>query len=77
MTDETWLFMASVCNTFRNCHVPIIFDTGATLEITPGVDDVIEPPKSLGTLMKVGGMANNLEIQGVGSLCWIFEAADR
>jgi hypothetical protein len=26
--------------------------------------------------MKLGGMANNLEIRGVGTVCWTFEAAD-
>jgi hypothetical protein len=77
LTDETWLLMAAVCNTFCNRHVPIIFDTGASLAITPDVDDFIDPPTSLGTTMKLGGMANNLEIRGVSTVCWTFEADDR
>jgi hypothetical protein len=75
-TNETWLLTAAVCNTFGNHHLPIIFYTGAGLAITPNVDDFIDPPTSLGTTMKLGGMANNLEIRGVGTVCWTFEAAD-
>jgi hypothetical protein len=76
LTDETWLLTAAVCNTFGNHHVPIIFDTGASLAISPDVDDFIDPPTSLGTTMKLGGMANNLEIRGFCTVCWTFEAAD-
>jgi hypothetical protein len=76
LTNETWLLTAAICNTFGNRHVPIIFDTGASLAITPDVDDFIDPPTSLGTTMKLGGMANNLEIRGVGTVCWTFEADD-
>jgi hypothetical protein len=70
------LLTAAICNTFGNHHVPLIFDTGAILAIIPDVDDFIDPPTSLGTTMKLGGMANNLEIRGVGTVCWTFEAAD-
>jgi hypothetical protein len=76
LTDETWLLMAAVCNTFGNHHVPIIFDTGAGLDITPDVDNFVNLPTSLGTTMKLGGMANNIEIRIVGTVCWTFEAAD-
>jgi hypothetical protein len=76
LTDETWLMTAAVCNKLGNCHVPIVFDTGANLAITPDVDDFIDPPTLLGTTMKLGGMANNLKIRDVGTVCWTFEAAD-
>jgi hypothetical protein len=69
LTDETWLLTAAVCNTFGNHQGPIIFDMGASLAITPDVDDFIDPPASLGTTMKLGGLANNLEIRGVGTVC--------
>jgi hypothetical protein len=41
---------------------------GASLDITPDVDDFIKPTRSLGAPMKLGGMANNLEIQGIGTI---------
>jgi hypothetical protein len=44
LTDETWLLAAAICNTFGNRHLPIIFDTCASLAITPDVDVFIDPP---------------------------------
>jgi hypothetical protein len=76
LTDDTSLLTAAVCNTFGNSHVPIIFDMGTSLATTPDVDDFIDPPTSLGTTTKLGGMVNTLEIRGVGTVCWTFEAAD-
>jgi hypothetical protein len=61
LTDETWFMMAAVCNTFGNHHVPIVFDTGASLEITPDIDNCIDPPTSLGMTMEVASMASNLD----------------
>jgi hypothetical protein len=49
---------------------------GAGLVITPDVEDFIKPPTSLGTTMTLGGMASNLEIRGVVTVCWTLEAAD-
>jgi hypothetical protein len=76
LTDEKWLLTAAVCNTFGKHHVPIIFDMGASLAVTPDVEDFIDPPTSLATTIKLGGMANNLESRGVGTVCWTLEAAD-
>jgi hypothetical protein len=76
LANETWLLTAAVCNTFGNRHVPLIFDTSASLAITPDVDDVIYPPTVLGMTIKLGDMANNIEIRGLGTVCWTFEAAD-
>jgi hypothetical protein len=76
LTDEKWLLSAAVYNTFGNHHVSIKFDMGAGLVITPDVEDFIHPPTSLGTTIKLGSMANNLESRGVGTVCWTLEAAD-
>jgi hypothetical protein len=60
LTDETWLLTGALCNAFGNRHVPIIFDMGASPAIIPDVDNFFEPPTSLETPIKLGGMANNL-----------------
>ena len=52
---------------------PIIFDTGASLSITPHKSDftssLTTPPGDL----RLGGMANGLKIDGIGSVTWIFK----
>jgi hypothetical protein len=57
-------------------RAPVIFDTGASLAITPNQHDFIEPPTSLSRPMTVGGMANEFEFKGIGSVAWTFDAAD-
>jgi hypothetical protein len=51
---------------------PVIFDTGASLAITPHQTDFTTsltlPPGDL----RLGGMANGLKIEGIGSVTWIF-----
>jgi hypothetical protein len=79
MKTQSFWILDTILNFMRrigNHHVPIIFDTGASLAIMPDADDFIAPPTLLGTPMKLGGMVNNLEIRGVGTVCWTFEAAD-
>jgi hypothetical protein len=52
---------------------PVIFDTGASLAITPFKSDFTSaltiPPGDL----RLGGMANGLKIEGTGSVTWLFK----
>ena len=51
---------------------PVIFDTGASLAITPHLTDFVEPLSDASSNLKLGGMANRLTIAGKGLLTWIF-----
>jgi hypothetical protein len=52
----------------------VIFDTGASLAITPELSDFVSPPKLLARPMKLGGMANVIEMKGIGIIAWTFTA---
>jgi hypothetical protein len=52
----------------------VIFDTGASLAITPEFSDFVSPLKPLARPMKLGGMANVIEIKGTGIIAWTFTA---
>jgi hypothetical protein len=41
-------------------RAPVIFDTGASLAITPNQHDFVDPPTSLSRPMTLEGMANDL-----------------
>jgi hypothetical protein len=60
----------------RKWVLSIIFDTGPSLAITPDLSDFIEPPKQFARPMRVGGMANGIEIAGIGIITWTFTAKD-
>ena len=50
---------------------PVIFDTGASLAITPSRDD-FQGPITLVLGLKLGGMANGMIIEGKGIVEWSF-----
>jgi hypothetical protein len=52
----------------------IIFDTGASLAITPDLSDFVYPPKPLARPMRLVGMANDIENSGIGIIAWTFTA---
>jgi hypothetical protein len=54
----------------------IILDTGASLAITPDLSDFVEPPKPLARSMRLGGMANSIEIAVMGIIAWTFTVKD-
>jgi hypothetical protein len=54
----------------------VIFDTGARLAITPELSDFVSPPNPLARPMKLGGMANGIEIKRIGMIAWTFTAKD-
>jgi hypothetical protein len=74
VTDD-WMFAFAAKKPFDS-RAPIIFDTGASLAITPNQHDFVEPPTSLSRPLTLGGMANDLEIKGTGTVVWNFYAAD-
>jgi hypothetical protein len=75
VTDD-WMFAFAAKKLFEP-RAPIIFDTGAILAISPNQHDFVKPPTSLSRLMTLEGMANDLEIKGIGTIAWTFDAADR
>jgi hypothetical protein len=74
VTDD-WMF-AFAAEKRPESQAPVIFYTGASLAITPNQHDFVEPPTSLSPPMTLGGMANDLEIKGIGTVAWTFDAAD-
>jgi hypothetical protein len=68
MFDEPCAFMQFVQ---RERH-PVIFDTGASLSITPDKSDFSGPITLCQTDLRLGGMANGLKIDGIGPITWTF-----
>jgi hypothetical protein len=75
LTDDSWLISVADFSTFATQHVPVIFDTGASLSIIPYSADFIVPPTTPQNTTKLGGMAGNLDIMGVGTVSWTFLAS--
>jgi hypothetical protein len=57
----------------QNLKCPVIFDTGASLAITPHITDFIGSPSTSSVQLKLGGMANGMEIAGTGLVCRTFD----
>jgi hypothetical protein len=74
VTDD-WMFAFADKKPFES-RAPVIFDTGASLAITPNQHDFVEPPTSLSRPMTLGGMANDLEIKGICTVAWTSDEAD-
>ena len=55
---------------------PVIFDTGASLAITPDKLDFDGPLTVPKGDLRLGGMANGLRIEGVGPVTWTFANSD-
>jgi hypothetical protein len=65
-----------VNNAMSQWKMTVIFDIGSSLAITPELSDFLSPPKPLARPMKLGGMANGIEIKGIGIIAWTFTAKD-
>jgi hypothetical protein len=76
LTDDSWLMSIAAFSTFATQNMPVIFDTGASLSITPHSADFIVPPTAPKNATKLGGMARNLDMMGVGTVSWTFLASD-
>jgi hypothetical protein len=75
LVADNWMFAFAANKPFES-RAPVVFDTGASLAITPNQHDFVEPPTSLSHPMTLGGMENDLEIKGIGIVAWTFDAAD-
>jgi hypothetical protein len=71
-----WLTTAAAFSTFATEGAPIIFDTGASLAITPDKEDSVEALTPLRRRMTLGRMANDLVIMRSGMVSWTFPASD-
>jgi hypothetical protein len=54
----------------------IIFDTGASLAISPHRSDFDDNPTPLSRPTQMGGMRKDLQIEGITTVVWIFNAKD-
>jgi hypothetical protein len=75
LVTNDWVFTFASKKPFES-RAPFIFDTGASLAITPNQHDFVKPPTSLSRPMTLGGMANDLKIKGIGMVAWTFDASD-
>jgi hypothetical protein len=75
LVADDWMFAFAAKKPLESI-APVIFDTGASLAITPNQHEFVEPPTSLSSPMTLGGIANDLEIKGIGMVAWTFGAAD-
>jgi hypothetical protein len=76
LTDSEWLTTAVAYSTFTTEGAPIIFDTGASLAITPDRGNIVEDPAPLRWTISLRVMANDLVIMGIGMVSWTLPAAD-
>ena len=49
---------------------PVIFDSGATLAITPNKQDFVGAIRPLAVATQLGGLANGIQIEGIGLVKW-------
>ena len=75
--QESWLKMAlsaPLCFFGSMAHDPstmqLIWDSGASILITPNKDDFISPLNKVPSNIKLNGLANGLEIAGAGTIEW-------
>jgi hypothetical protein len=65
VTDD-WMFAFAAKKPFES-PAPVI---------SQNQHDFVEPPTLLNRPMTLGGMANDLEIKGIGTVAWTFDSAD-
>jgi hypothetical protein len=64
LTEDDWLFVFTAKSTFGS-SAPIIFDTGASLAVSPERGDSMNGLTPLHRPTTLGGMANDLDIKGI------------
>jgi hypothetical protein len=82
ISDNAYVYLSQHVNgkqdlfTFGNARHPVIFDSGASLGITFDRNDfdgsLTKPEGDL----RLGGMAQGLQIEGIGSVTWTFRNPD-
>ena len=58
-------------------NFPIIFDSGASRSISGCLDDFISPPTPPPHALTLGGMAQGMEITGIGTVRWSFNTGSQ
>jgi hypothetical protein len=76
LTDDSYLITVAAFITFATQNVPAIFDTGASLSIMPFSANFLKHGTAPQNATKLGGMAGNLDIMGVGTVSWTFLPSD-
>ena len=56
---------------------PVIFDSGASLAISPCTEDFVGPIRKLPHERRLEGMAAGMLIEGIGTVRWTFKADDK
>ena len=56
----------------KSQHYPVIWDSGASLSITPHRSDFVGPIKQPDPRLRLQGLAQGLHIAGVGQVAWSF-----
>jgi hypothetical protein len=56
---------------------PVIFDSGASLAISPSLSDFSGPITKFTEDKRLGGMANGMLIEGIGNIQWSFRAGNK
>jgi hypothetical protein len=65
-----------VNNAMSQWIMTVIFDIRESLAIKPELSDFVSPQKPLARPIKLGGIANRIEIKGSGVIAWTFTAKD-
>ena len=63
--------------TATKASFPVIFDSGASLAISPMKEDFVGPITTFTKPRFLGGMANGMPIVGMGTVQWCFKAVDK
>ena len=56
---------------------PVIFDCGATLAISPSEEEFVRPIAPFQIDRRLGGMAGDMHISGIGSIEWSFRVGKK
>jgi hypothetical protein len=65
-----------VNNAMSQWIMTVVFDNGKSLAIMPELSDFVSPPKPLAWPLKLGDMANGIEIKIIGIIAWTFTVKD-
>jgi hypothetical protein len=70
------VILSPVALTTTDILAQIIFDTGASLAISPHRSEFDDDPTPLSRPTQLGGMGKGLQMEGIGTVVWTFNAKD-
>jgi hypothetical protein len=68
--------LSPIALTTTDILAQVIFDMGASLAISPYRSDLDDDPTRLGRPTQLGGTGKGLQIEGIGTVVWTFNAND-